>query len=154
MRDLAATGLFRTCPTPGHGPGVSLLSRQQFWVMHELFGEVDSCRRNVAVGQGTGVVAACPLQVSTARLVHPSSRLRLRVANESCDGNIRPDTDEHMHVVCENRLGENVYPISRGGVDDGLSDDLHVSCMNRSFTPRGVPGDVREQTEGSVHILG
>jgi len=82
--------------------------------------------------------------------VHPAGRFRLGFPDELRERLVRNEAHEHVDVIGENRLSENMGSGALSGLPDRARHDFSIGASNASRTPPRVPRDVREQTVCSV----
>src|SRR5690349_7903499 len=99
------------------------------------------------VGERTRVVSTLPRKPSPPRGVHSSGRLGFRVANEGGQRLVRSEANDHMHVITQDRLRENMNGIPIRGRQNRPSHYARILSLHCSLAAPSVPRDVREQTE-------
>src|SRR5436190_3663454 len=117
-------------------------------MMAVLAGNVSPHRSDVSPTYGTCVVATTPAdRLGTTR------RLRLCIPNERGQLRVRPEADEHVHVIHQHRLVEDAHVVTFGGAQDRLCNDLDVALGDSPLTPPCPPGDVRVELERLVPMM-
>src|SRR6266487_1302991 len=148
-------GAWPSSETPGHGacaertegaPGSVYPDGNQIRMPTELKSDVSPDCREVTLRDRSDEVAARPPHLGRFVSTRPTSRLRFRIPDERGERSIRFKAHQNVHVVRQDRLGENVDFLPFGCPSDCIRHNSRGSLVDDPLALPGMPCDVRKQT--------